>query len=317
MSSASPAKKPYAPRLPAAERREQLLDAAQRIALERGFHAVSVDGVAKACGVTRPVVYGVFEDRTAMLAALWFKLPETGKASDRQAQAGLFADYKTLLRSRSFDGFVLQGGCAMAAFLAFSTGAPYVLTQTRELSATAVGLWFATVSVGFAAGSLLASRLPEKLPLGLRAMAGSALALAAAIVALVLTWAFQAKRDNMPRGEKLPARKRWEATFAGVWALLLPVLIVGGLKSGYFTPTEAAVVAVPDDKWDERPLACVVRSADVSAADLRAFLDGKVAKWWLPERWTWIDEVPKTSVGKFKKTALREQFAEEQVPASS
>lgn len=63
-------------------------------------------------------------------------------------------------------------------------------------------------------------------------------------LALVLTWAFQAKRDNMPRGEKLPVRKRWEATFAGVWALLLPVLIVGGLKSGYFTPTEAAVVAV-------------------------------------------------------------------------
>ena len=63
-------------------------------------------------------------------------------------------------------------------------------------------------------------------------------------LALVLTWAFQAKRDNMPRGEKLPVRKRWEATFAGAWALLLPILIVGGLKGGYFTPTEAAVVAV-------------------------------------------------------------------------
>jgi tripartite ATP-independent transporter DctM subunit len=63
-------------------------------------------------------------------------------------------------------------------------------------------------------------------------------------LALVLTWAFQARRENMPRGEKLPVRKRWEATFAGVWALLLPVVIVGGLKGGYFTPTEAAVVAV-------------------------------------------------------------------------
>lgn len=70
MPPASPVRRPYAPRLPAAERREQLLTAAQRIALERGFHAVSVDGVAKACGVTRPVVYGVFEDRTALLAAL-------------------------------------------------------------------------------------------------------------------------------------------------------------------------------------------------------------------------------------------------------
>ena len=70
MPSASPGKKPYAPRLPAAQRREQLLDAAQRIALDRGFHAVTVDGVAKACGVTRPVVYGLFEDRTALLSAL-------------------------------------------------------------------------------------------------------------------------------------------------------------------------------------------------------------------------------------------------------
>ena len=70
MTSASPAKRPYAARMPAAERREQLLEAAQRIALDRGFHAVSIDGVAKACGVTRPVVYGAFEDRTALLTGL-------------------------------------------------------------------------------------------------------------------------------------------------------------------------------------------------------------------------------------------------------
>lgn len=63
-------------------------------------------------------------------------------------------------------------------------------------------------------------------------------------LALVVTWAFQAKRDNMPRGERMPLRKRLDATLAGVWALLLPVIIVGGLKGGYFTPTEAAVVAV-------------------------------------------------------------------------
>jgi len=63
-------------------------------------------------------------------------------------------------------------------------------------------------------------------------------------LALVGTWMYQARRDNMPRGEKVPMRERWSATFAGIWALLLPVLIVGGLKGGYFTPTEAAVVAV-------------------------------------------------------------------------
>ncbi|MFP5219791.1 MAG: TetR/AcrR family transcriptional regulator [Actinomycetes bacterium] len=60
----------YAPRMPVAQRREQLLDAALDIALERGFHAVTVDAVARACGVTRPVVYGVFADRTALLTAL-------------------------------------------------------------------------------------------------------------------------------------------------------------------------------------------------------------------------------------------------------
>jgi len=77
---------------------------------------------------------------------------------------------------------------------------------------------------------------------------------------------------------------------------------------------EAAVVAVPDDKWGERPLATVVL-AEGSTADfesLRAFLaeDGKIAKWQLPERWTIIESVPKTSVGKFDKKVLRKQYAE-------
>lgn len=67
---ATPAKRPYAPRLPADQRREQLLDAALAIALQRGFHAVTVDGVAKEAGVTRPVVYGVFADRGELLMAL-------------------------------------------------------------------------------------------------------------------------------------------------------------------------------------------------------------------------------------------------------
>ncbi|MDS1140491.1 TRAP transporter large permease subunit [Pusillimonas sp. SM2304] len=63
-------------------------------------------------------------------------------------------------------------------------------------------------------------------------------------LALVATWAYQAKRDEMPRGGKMSSRQRWAATTAGFWALLMPVIIVGGLKAGYFTPTEAAVVAV-------------------------------------------------------------------------
>ena len=70
MSLASPDKRPYAARLPLADRREQLLDAALSIALERGFHAVTIDGVARAAGVTRPVVYSAYADRAALLQAL-------------------------------------------------------------------------------------------------------------------------------------------------------------------------------------------------------------------------------------------------------
>lgn len=75
---------------------------------------------------------------------------------------------------------------------------------------------------------------------------------------------------------------------------------------------EAAVIGIRDDKWGERPLACVVPEdgEDVDADEIRGFLDGRVAKWWIPESFEFIDEVPKTSVGKFSKKTLREQFAE-------
>ncbi len=77
---------------------------------------------------------------------------------------------------------------------------------------------------------------------------------------------------------------------------------------------EAAVVAVPDDKWGERPLATVVLKEGATAdfTTLRAFLqeEGGIAKWQLPERWSVIETVPKTSVGKFDKKVLRKQYAE-------
>ncbi len=74
---------------------------------------------------------------------------------------------------------------------------------------------------------------------------------------------------------------------------------------------EAAVIGVPDEKWGERPLATVVvkPGASVTAAELRHFLAGKVPRWQLPERWSFIAEVPKTSVGKFAKTRIREAYA--------
>jgi fatty-acyl-CoA synthase len=76
---------------------------------------------------------------------------------------------------------------------------------------------------------------------------------------------------------------------------------------------EAAVIAVPDDKWGERPLAAVVLREGLAATsdELREFLAPRFAKWWLPDRIELVEEIPKTSVGKFRKTALREQFAGE------
>jgi fatty-acyl-CoA synthase len=75
---------------------------------------------------------------------------------------------------------------------------------------------------------------------------------------------------------------------------------------------EAAVVAVPDDRWQERPLAAVVveDGADLTAAELREFLSDKVVRWWLPERWTFIGEIPRTSVGKYDKKTIRARYAE-------
>jgi fatty-acyl-CoA synthase len=78
---------------------------------------------------------------------------------------------------------------------------------------------------------------------------------------------------------------------------------------------EAAVIGVADERWDERPLACVVPK-DGLALDLgsvRAHLATRVAKWWIPERWAFVPEIPKTSVGKFDKKALRAMHSEGQI----
>jgi fatty-acyl-CoA synthase len=76
---------------------------------------------------------------------------------------------------------------------------------------------------------------------------------------------------------------------------------------------EAAVVGVPDERWQERPLAVVVvqEGSNVSAGDLRNFLADKVVRWWLPERWTFVDEIPRTSVGKYDKKTIRSRYADD------
>ena len=81
---------------------------------------------------------------------------------------------------------------------------------------------------------------------------------------------------------------------------------------------EAAVIAVPHEKWQERPLAVVVLKEGQAATgeELREFISPKFAKWWLPERFEFVEEIPKTAVGKFRKTALRDQFAQAPVAAA-
>src|SRR6266567_3063947 len=75
---------------------------------------------------------------------------------------------------------------------------------------------------------------------------------------------------------------------------------------------EAAVIGIPDARWDERPLACVVPRPDfrgaVTDAELTEFLSTQFAKWWLPERYLFLEELPKTSVGKFDKKTMRAQY---------
>jgi fatty-acyl-CoA synthase len=74
---------------------------------------------------------------------------------------------------------------------------------------------------------------------------------------------------------------------------------------------EAAVIGVAHERWTERPLACVVvkPGETLTAAEVHAHLESRVPRWWLPDAVEFIDEVPKTSVGKFSKRTLRDRFA--------
>lgn len=78
---------------------------------------------------------------------------------------------------------------------------------------------------------------------------------------------------------------------------------------------EAAVIAIPDDRWGERPLAVVVLrdGHDVGPDQLREHLAEVYAKWQIPDRFEFIDEIPRTATGKFKKTTLRERFVDAKV----
>ncbi len=75
---------------------------------------------------------------------------------------------------------------------------------------------------------------------------------------------------------------------------------------------EAAVIAIPHPKWDERPLLVIVKkpSSELTKEAMLKFFDGKVAKWWIPDDVAFVDEIPHTATGKILKTKLREDFAD-------
>jgi fatty-acyl-CoA synthase len=83
---------------------------------------------------------------------------------------------------------------------------------------------------------------------------------------------------------------------------------------------EAAVIAVFHPKWQERPLACIAPTAEhrnnITKEEILEFLSARVAKWWLPDDVVFIDAVPKTSVGKFNKRVLRDQFKDYILPGA-
>ncbi len=90
------------------------------------------------------------------------------------------------------------------------------------------------------------------------------------------------------------------------------------LAVGHPDVAEAAVIGVYHPKWDERPLLIVVRKdgADPAPQDILTFMDGRIAKWWMPDDVAFVDEIPHTATGKIQKMALREQFKDYKLPTA-
>jgi fatty-acyl-CoA synthase len=89
------------------------------------------------------------------------------------------------------------------------------------------------------------------------------------------------------------------------------------LAIGHPAVAEAAVIGVKHSKWDERPLLILMLSDEEEATrdEILAYMDGKIAKWWMPDDVVFVDEIPHTATGKIKKVALREQFKDYKLPS--
>ena len=94
---------------------------------------------------------------------------------------------------------------------------------------------------------------------------------------------------------------------------------IENIAVGHPDVAEAAVIGLPHPKWDERPLliVCAKDGAALTKADVLAHLDGKIAKWWMPDDVAFVDEIPHTATGKIQKTTLREQFKDYELPTVS
>ena len=94
---------------------------------------------------------------------------------------------------------------------------------------------------------------------------------------------------------------------------------IENLAVGHPDVAEAAVIGVPHPRWDERPLLIIVRKEGRSpaAADILAYLQDKIAKWWMPDEVVFVDEIPHTATGKIQKTALRLQFRDYRLPGAT
>ena len=93
---------------------------------------------------------------------------------------------------------------------------------------------------------------------------------------------------------------------------------IENLAVGHPKVAEAAVIGVRHPKWDERPLLVIVLKKDQTATreDLLGFMQGKIAKWWMPDDVVFVDEIPHTATGKIQKTVLRERFKDYVLPTA-
>jgi len=100
----------------------------------------------------------------------------------------------------------------------------------------------------------------------------------------------------------------------GEW---ISTIALENLAVGHPDVAEAAAIGVAHPKWDERPLLIVVPKAGKSPtkADLLAFMEGKIAKWWMPDDVVFVEDIPHTATGKIQKTTLRDRFRDYQLPA--